>query len=128
MDIRSVGLVTIFMALPAACLIYGWWQSSDTVNSESWRQKLLQLGFPFASLSLLLTSAFLIRGWRWHEQSFADRPPTYWAVLNWINLLSWVFGCFAALLGKGKLRRSLMVWCISLPLFAWIAFMLGFDY
>src|SRR5277367_1482637 len=104
------------MALPAISLIYGWRTSRDTQRWASWREKLPRIGLPFASLSLLLTTAFLVRGWRWNEQSFANRPPTYWAVLNWINLLSWVSVCFAAFLAKGKLRQSLTVWCISLPL------------
>ena len=128
MDIRSVALVTVFMVLPTACLLYGWWKSNDAAYSADWRERLPKLGLPLASLSLLLTSAFLIRGWRWDGQSFADRPSTYWAVLNWINILGWAFTCLAAPFEKGKVRRALLVWCISLPLLSWIVFMLGFDY
>jgi len=127
-DIRSVALVTVFMALPAAFLIYGWWKSNDAAYSADWREKLPKLTLPIASLSLLLTSAFLIRGWRWDEQSFVYRPPAYWAALNWINVLGWAFACLAATFGNGKVRRALLVWCISLPLLAWVVFMLGFDY
>src|SRR5271156_791475 len=116
------------MAVPAACLIYGWWKSNNAPYSGNWREKLPNLGLPLASLSLLLTSGFLIRGWRWDEQSFADRPPVYWAALNWINIFAWAFVCFATLFGKGKLRQTLLAWCISLPLLAWIVFMMGFDY
>ncbi len=128
MDIRSAALVAVFMALPAACLISCWRRSVDTSPPANRREKLLQLALPFAFLSLLLTSAFLIREWRWDEQSFADRPPLYWAVLNWINLASWIFVCCAALLGKGKLRKAMLVWCISLPLLAYFVFMMGYDY
>ena len=128
MDIRSVGLVTVFMAVPAACLIYGWWKSNDAPYSANWREKLPNLGLPLASLSLFLTSAFLIRGWRWDGQSFADRPPAYWVVLNWINILGWAFACFAVPFRRGNVRWALLAWCVSLPLLAGIVFLLGFDY
>jgi len=89
---------------------------------------MLRLALPFAFLSLLLTSGFLIREWRWDEQSFADRPPLYWAVLNWVNLVSWGLACGAALLGKGKLRKAVLLWCVSLPLLAYFVFMMGYNY
>lgn len=89
---------------------------------------MLRLALPFAFLSLLLTSAFLIREWRWDEQSFTDRPPDYWAVLNLINLASWILVCCAAFLGKGRLRKAMLLWCVSLPLLAYFVFMMGYDY
>jgi hypothetical protein len=128
MDFRSLALVTLFMALPAVSLLYAWRKKRDAGQVAGWRETLPSIALPFASLSLLLTAAFLVRGWHWNEQGFTDRPPTYWAILNWCNILSWVFVCFAVLAGKGELRKLLLVWCISLPLFASIVFMLGFNY
>jgi hypothetical protein len=128
MDFRSLALVSLFLALPVVSLLYAWRKNRDARYGAGWREKLLSVALPFASLSLLLTAAFLVRGWHWNEQGFTDRPPTYWAILNGCNSLSWVFACFAVLTGKGELRKFLLAWCISLPLFAWIVFMLGFNY
>ena len=128
MDIRSVLLVAVSMAIPAACLVYGWWKTSDASHVQSWRNRLSKIGLLFASLSLLLTSAFLIRGWHWAEQSFGDRPPLYWLALNWFNVISWLFVCFTVVLGAGKLRKVLLIWCVSQPLLAYFALMMSYTY
>jgi hypothetical protein len=131
MEIRSIFLVMIFMGLPAICLIYAWYTWSRTkgpISQNGWRERLLPLGLPLATLSLLLISGFLVRGYRWDEQSFSGPPPIHWAILNWIGFSAWIYVCFAAMVGKGKLRIPLSLWCFAMPLLKIACMLMGFYY
>jgi hypothetical protein len=131
MEIRSIFLVTFFMGLPAICLIYAWktWgRFRREVSQGGWRQRLLTFGLPSATLSLLLVSGFLAQGYRWDEQSFVGPPPLHWAVLNWISFLAWIFVCFASVIGRGKLRVPLSLWCFVMPLLTIACMLMGFYY
>src|SRR4249919_2267852 len=125
MDPHTLTFVAAFMVPPAACLIYGWWNLGDFSHSVNWREKLLLVALPFATLSLLLISGFLIQGSIWDGQSFLQKPAPIWHVLNRISILSWIFVCCATLFGKGKLRKAFSVWCISLPLLTFLVFWMG---
>jgi len=95
---------------------------------DFWRAKLLTLGFYLATLSLVVTSGFLLQGFHSSGQSFAEPPPRHWVILNWISALAWVIVLLAAALGKGRLRRPLFLWCVIMPLAAWIVTEIGYRY
>jgi hypothetical protein len=107
--------VAIFMSLPAICLIYGWrvrGQRDAGPMETGWRAKLLTLGLCLATLCLLVTSGFLFRGFDSNGQSFASPPPRHWAILNWLSALAWTLALLAAVLGNGRSRRPLFLWCV----------------
>jgi hypothetical protein len=116
------------MSPAAACLVYAWWKSRDFLLLATWREKLLYASLPLATLSLLLISGFLIQGWIWDGQSFVQKPAPIWHILNRIAQLSWIFVCCAALLGKGKIRKAVSIFCIGLPLLALFVSWMGFLY
>jgi len=122
-------IVTIFMSFPAICLIYGWraWAQSRPLQG-AWREKILTLGLCLATLSLLVTSGFLFQGFHSDAQSFAEPPPRHWVILNWLSALTWTLALVAATLGKGRLRRPLFLWCLTMPLAAWIVIEMGYRY
>jgi hypothetical protein len=131
MRFQSVFFVAFFMAIPATCLIYAWrkWnQMRNAPAQQSWREKLPTVGLCLATLCLLLTSGFLFQGFHWGVQSFASPPPGFWLTLNWVSLLSWVLACLTIVLGKGKLRFPLFVWCLGMPLLAWFVITMGYMY
>jgi len=67
-------------------------------------------------------------GFRSDAQSFAEPAPTPWRILNWLGVLAWGVTLLTTALGKGRLRLPLFLWCISVPLAAWIVIMMGYDY
>src|SRR5712692_3015657 len=124
-------VVIIFMSFPAICLIYGWrrWGQAETRPvGDDWRAKLLIVGLCLATLSLLLTSGFLLQGFHSNGQSFAGPPPRHWVILNWLSTLAWTLVLLAAALGKGRSRRPLFLWYLSMPLAAWIVIEMGYRY
>lgn len=124
-------VVAIFMSLPAICLIYGWrvWGQLDAGPVDGgWRAKLLTLGLCLATLSLFVTSGFLFQGFNSNAQSFAGPPPRHWVILNWLSALAWALALLATVLGKGRLRRPLFLWCVCMPLGALIVIEMGYMY
>ena len=130
MGLKGVLFVTFVMVIPATCLIYGWRARGQvgTLVDGAWRLKLPTPGLWFATLSQLLTSGFLIQGFRSDEQSFAEPAPLFWAMLNWVSVLAWGVALVTTALGKGRLRLPLFLWVLSMPLAAWIVIMMGYDY
>jgi hypothetical protein len=120
--------VAAFMSPSAACLIYAWRRFADFSGLITWREKLLHFALPVATLSLLLISGFLIQGWIWDGQSYIEAPTPTWHVLKRIGLLCWMFVCCASLLGKGKIRKPVLIWCISLPLLTLLVLWMGLLY
>src|SRR2546426_2880240 len=124
-------VVLILKGLPAICLIYGWrrWVQAETRPvADDWRAKLLAVGLCLATLSLLSTSGFLLQGFHPNGQSFAEAPPRHWVTLNWFSAFAWILALLAAVVGKGRSRRPLFLWCISMPLAAWIVIEMGYRY
>jgi len=130
MGLKGVLFVTFVMVIPTTCLIYGWraWGQVGTLVDGGWRLKLPTPGLWFATLSQLLTSEFLLQGFRSDEQSFAEPAPLFWAMLNWVSVLAWGVALVTTALGKGRLRLPLFLWVLSMPLAAWIVIMMGYDY
>ncbi len=123
--------VAIFMSLPAICLIYGWrvrYQLDAGLTEGGWRARLLTPGLCLATLSLVVTSGFLFQGFDPNGQSFAGPPPRHWVILNWLSALAWTLALLAAALGKGRSRRPLFLWCVCMPLAAWIVIEMGYRY
>ena len=123
--------VAIFMGLPAICLIYGWrvrHQLDARPREGGWRAKLPTPGLCLGTLSLVVTSGFLFQGFHSNGQSFAGPPPRHWMILNWLSALAWTLALLAAALGKGRLRRPLFLWCVCMPLAAWIVIEMGYRY
>ena len=130
MGLKGVIFVTVAMGIPAICLIYGWraWGQVRKAPAGDWRVMLPTPGLWFATLSQFLASGFLIQGFRSDEQSFAEPATLYWAILNWVSVLSWGLALWTVALGKGRLRLPLFLWVLSMPLAAWIVIMMGYDY
>ncbi len=119
------------MAVPALCLIYAWYkwhQSRNTPDQQGWREKLPIIGLFLATSCFLLTSGFLYQGHYPGRQAFSGPPPRIWLILNWISVVAWFLTSLTAALGKGKLRLSLTLWCLTLPLFDWMAIMSASTY
>jgi hypothetical protein len=93
-----------------------------------WRAGLLIVGLVLASLSQLLVTAFLLIGFRSDGQSFATPVSLPWAIANWTSLLTWVLALVTVALGKGTIRRPLLIWGLVIPVTSWIIFMMGYDY
>jgi hypothetical protein len=89
---------------------------------------LLIVGLTLASLSQLLVTAFLLTGFRAGGQSFATRVSLPWAIANWASLLTWILTLITVALGKGRVRRPLLIWGLLIPVTSWIVFMMGYDY
>jgi hypothetical protein len=60
MGIKGVLFVTVVMALPASCLIYGWRERGQTgkLAQSDWRSMVPMPGLCFATGSQLLASGF----------------------------------------------------------------------
>jgi hypothetical protein len=126
MKTQSFLFVAFFMAVPAICLICAWGKWFQTRNApaqQTWREELPKAGVILATLALLLTSGFLYQGFYPGTGAFSGPPPRVWLILNWISLVAWVLACFIAALGKGRLRPWLFLWCVTMPLFDWLAIM-----
>jgi len=128
MRFQSLFFVAFFMAVPSACLIYGWQHAKREPDKEGWREELATIGLALATLCLALISGFLFQGYHPHGQSYATRASSLWLILNWVSVGTWALACLAVALGKGSLRLSLFIWCLAMPLFAYMAFMTGFTY
>jgi hypothetical protein len=131
MTLGTLILVMGFMSPSAICLIYAWrvrvilgMDSSE----HGWRIGALLVGLILASLSQLLATAFLLTGFRSDEQSFASPVSISWAITNWITLLTWILALFTVALGKGPVRRPLLIWGLVMPVTSWIIIMMGYDY
>jgi hypothetical protein len=113
------------------CLFYArreWVKDVMVFREKSWRQRLLMVGVVLASLSQLLVTIFLVRGFRSEGQSYATRASTPWAIANWTSLLSWTLTFVIVILGKGSNRRPLLIWCFVMPITSWLIFMVGYNY
>ena len=131
MSIGIAVLITAFMVPSAMCLYFAWraWAKlrMDS-NKKGWRERSLMVGVVLASLCQLMVTAFLFSGFRADEQSFATSVSLPWAIANWASLLSWIVALAAVTLGKGSIRRPLLIWCLVTPAAFWIIFMMGYDY
>jgi len=122
--------VAIFMSLPAICLNL---RLASAVSTDGWAYgewlagKTSNAGLCLATLSLVVTSGFLFKGFDSSGQSFAGPPPRHWVILNWLSALAWTLTLLAAALGKGRLRRPLFLWCVCMPLAAWIVIEWAID-
>jgi hypothetical protein len=85
--------VTVVMALPASCLIYGWRAPGQIgkLTQTDWRLMAPTPGLCFATVSQFLVSGFLIQGFRSDAQSFTEPAPTHWIIFNWLCVLA--LGC-----------------------------------
>ena len=131
MSIVVVIFVLGLMSPSLICLYYAWkaWvKLGMTPTKNGWRAQVLMVGVMLASLSQILVTAFLLTGFRSGGQSFATRVSLPWAIANWTSLLSWLLSFAAVALGKGSIRRSLLVWCFLIPMASWIIFVMGYDY
>ncbi len=131
MQIQGILIVASFMGLPAICSTYSWvvWnRNRNSLTLNSWKEKILALGLCLGTLCLILISAFLGHEYHADSQSFIDPPKYYWLFLNWISVLSWLFVCLAAALGRGALRLPLSVWCLTMPLCTYNCMYMGFIY
>jgi hypothetical protein len=131
MSVGTVIFVLGLMSPSVICLYYAWkaWDKLGTTPTKNgWRAQILIAGVMLASFSQLLVTAFLLAGFRSDGQSFATRVSLPWAIANWTSLLSWLLSLAAVVLGKGSIRRSLLVWCFLMPMASWIIFMMGYDY
>jgi hypothetical protein len=123
--------IAAFMVPSAMCLYYAWraWAKLRMDSTKKgWRERLLMVGVVVASICQLMVTAFLFTGFRSGGQSFATRVSLPWAIANWASLLSWIISLAAATLGKGSIRRPLLIWCLVTPAASWIIFMMGYDY
>ena len=77
MGIKGVLFVTVVMALPASCLIYGWreWGQTGKLAQSDWRSMVPMTGLCFATVSQLLASGFLILGFQTRNLSLSQHPP-----------------------------------------------------
>jgi hypothetical protein len=84
MGFKGVAFVTLVMAVPAICLIYGWeaWGQARKLSAGDWRAMLTTPGLCFATPSQLLTSGFLIEGLRSDAQSFSEAASFIWVILQ----------------------------------------------
>ncbi len=131
MQIQGILIVALFMGLPAICLTYAWvvWGMNRTGLTQSgWKEKLLTRALGLGTLCLFLVSAFLGHEYHWDSQSFVDPPNYYWLILNRISAVSWFLVCLVAAFGRGKLRRPLSLWCITMPLCTYSCMYMGFIY
>ena len=120
-----------FSSPSTICLVLGWraWVKLRNLAGEhEWRARVLAIGLIFASLCQLLATSFLLNGFRANEQSFATRVSDFWAVSNWITLLSWLFALTTVALGKGRVRSLLLAWALVIPVTSWVVVMMGYDY
>jgi hypothetical protein len=119
------------MTPSAICLYYAWRacvKSGIYPTKNAWRAQLLTGGVVLASLCQLLVTAFLLSGFRSGVQSFATRVSLLWAIANWASLISWSLALASVTLGKGSIKRPLLIWCFVTPAASWIIFMMGYNY
>jgi hypothetical protein len=131
MTVGTVIFVVSFMSPPAICLIHAWRTLVKIGTGEiehRWRSRLLIVGLTLASVSQLLVTAFLLTGFHSGGQSFATRVSLPWAIANWTSLLTWILTLIIVALGKGTVRRPLLIWGLVMPVTSWIVFMMGYDY
>ena len=123
--------IAVVMLPSAACLIYGWisWRSRPSESRrKDWRIAAPKLGWCSATVSQVLTFAFLLQGFHPDRQSFAEPQPLAWQFANWITVSTWLFALLTVVLAKkAPIRRSLLVWGLITPLAAWIVVMMGFG-
>jgi hypothetical protein len=124
-------LIAAFMVPSAMCLYYAWRACAKLrmdSNKEEWRERSLIVAVLLASLSQLLVTAFLIQGYHLEGQSYATRVSLPWLVVNLTSLLSWLIAFFLVILGKGGVRRPLLIWCFVMPMTSCFIFMSGYTY
>src|SRR6266700_1811529 len=131
MTFGTVILVLGFMSPSAFCLTYAWRarvKLGTEFTEHGWRAGALIVGLMAATLSQLLATAFLLIGFHSSEQSFAERVSLPWAIANWIMILTWLLALATVALGRGSLRRSLLICGLVMRVTSWIIFMMGYDY
>jgi hypothetical protein len=130
MGIKGALFVTVVMALPTSCLIYGWRVPGQIgkLTQSDWRLMAPTPGLCFATVSQFLVSGFLIQGFRSDAQSFTEPASTHWIIFNWLSVLAWGVTLLTGAVGKGRLRLPLFLWSISIPLATCIVIMMGYDY
>jgi hypothetical protein len=103
MGIKSALFVTVVMALPASCLIYGWreWGQTGKLAQSDWRSMVPVPGLCFATVSQLLASGFLIQGFHSDGQSFAEPAPTHCIIFNCLSVLACGVTLLTSALAKG---------------------------
>jgi hypothetical protein len=130
----AVGIAVFILGLmsPAAiCLYYAWrgWVKLGTDSREKmWREYLLMVGVVLASISQLLVTTFLIHGYHPEGQSYATRVSLPWLIANLTTLISWILAFLMVILGKGSMRRPLLIWCFVMPVTSSLIFGIGYTY
>lgn len=130
MQFTAVIFVSVAMIPSAACLVYAWKSLCYPRESvaEDWRYAALIIGLFFATLGQILAFGFLAQGFQADSQSFAEPAPLFWVIANWITLMSWVLVLFSLVIGKGPMRRSMLLWSLITPVAAWLVIMMGYYY
>jgi hypothetical protein len=128
---KAIAFVLAVMALPVSCLGWAWHVHLDKRSKElkaGLRQKLSAIGIYCASLSQFLMLFFLLQGFHGDRQSFTEPATSPWVVGNWVALICWVFVLCVVVVGRGALKRALLVWIVTAPVAAWLVVMMGYDY
>jgi hypothetical protein len=131
MQLQNLGLLLMYMGIPAACLIWAWRGStrqSGQGASATTREKLQIASLLLATLSMLLICAFIYSNYNPNGASFVSQAARGWIISNRVALTTWLLAGLTLAVGKGKLWLPLLLWTISAPLCVCFIIFMGSIY
>jgi len=103
------------LAIPLVCLLAAWFNVSTVGPQQTRRERLPATAFQLAVVGFIFAFASLVR------ISVLNTPlENYWILVNCLSVLCWLSVIVLVLIGKGKARIALGLWCVFFPVFVGI--------
>jgi hypothetical protein len=126
--LSAVILVAIELAIPLACLFVAWFNLFIAAKPRTRRERLPTMAFRLALVSFALAFAYLVRLYILNTPSVLNPPEKFWALVNCLGGLCWLAVLLLVVLGKGKSRVALGLWCVIFPIFVGMAYVAAYAY
>jgi len=123
-------VLLVLLMLPAAlALTRGWWvwaEDRRQGDDNRIRRSLTLLGLLAAASCLILEVTFLLHGYH-GRGSFGGPPVGIWSVVGRSAGVFFVMSLIAAVIGKGRARLWMFVYCGLMAFFACGLILLAYD-
>jgi hypothetical protein len=122
-------LFVLLMFPPISALTRGWWvwaEDRHQGDNNGIRRSLTLLGLLAAASCLILEVSFLLHGYH-GRGSFGGPPVGIWSVVGGAAAVFFVLTLIAGIVGKGRSRLWMFVYCGFMAFFAFGLILLAYD-
>ena len=112
-EFSAIVLAAVFFLPAAIPLAFAWfvWFGNRRPEMAKWRTNSFRCGLALGLLTMCLVMPSCA-----HMAVTGEPARGIWLVVNWVGLVSWIFGFAAAFCGRGLGRILLLAWGVLAPL------------